>query len=48
MHHGHVTEGRVELVGQSILGLPSHRLVRQGMTQAPEGRMVFRQRKNRR
>jgi ABC-type branched-subunit amino acid transport system ATPase component len=43
LHHGHVTQGRVELLGQPILGLPAHRLVRLGMTQVPEGRMVFKQ-----
>jgi branched-chain amino acid transport system ATP-binding protein len=43
LHHGHVESGRVELAGQPILGLPSHRLVRMGMAQVPEGRLVFKQ-----
>ena len=29
--------------GHSILGLPSHRLVRMGMGQVPEGRLIFKQ-----
>ncbi len=43
LHHGHVTQGSVTLGGQSILGLPSHRLVRLGLGQVPEGRLVFKQ-----
>ena len=43
LHHGHVTQGQVSLEGQSILGLPSHRLVRMGMAQVPEGRLIFKQ-----
>ena len=43
LHHGHVTGGKITLDGQSILGLPSHKLVRLGMTQVPEGRLVFKQ-----
>ncbi|MDO8773486.1 MAG: ABC transporter ATP-binding protein [Burkholderiaceae bacterium] len=43
LHHGHVTQGTVAFDGKSILGMPSHRLVRLGMTQVPEGRMVFKQ-----
>ncbi len=43
LHHGHVTQGSVALAGQSILGMPSHRLVRLGMGQVPEGRLVFKQ-----
>ena len=43
LHHGHVTQGSVMLAGQSILGVPSHRLVRLGMGQVPEGRLVFKQ-----
>ncbi len=43
LHGGHVTAGRVSLDGQSILGQPSHKLVRLGMTQVPEGRLVFKQ-----
>ena len=43
LHHGHVTQGSVALAGQPILGLPSHRLVRLGMAQVPEGRLIFKQ-----
>lgn len=43
LHHGHVTGGTVHYVGQPILGLPPHRLVRMGMGQVPEGRLVFKQ-----
>ena len=43
LHHGHVTQGSVCLDGQSILGQPSHRLVRSGMALVPEGRLVFKQ-----
>ena len=43
LHHGHVTHGSVALDGQPILGLPAHRLVRLGMAQVPEGRLVFKQ-----
>ena len=43
LHHGHVTQGSVRFAGQSILGVPAHRLVRLGMGQVPEGRLVFKQ-----
>jgi branched-chain amino acid transport system ATP-binding protein len=43
LHGGEVVAGRAELAGQTILGLPSHRLVRMGMAQVPEGRLVFKQ-----
>ena len=43
LHHGHVTGGTVRLAGESILGLPAHRLVRLGMGQVPEGRLIFKQ-----
>lgn len=43
LHHGHVTQGRVQFGEQSILGFPSHRLVRLGMGQVPEGRLIFKQ-----
>ena len=43
LHHGHVTQGQVAFDGRSILGLPAHRLVRLGMSQVPEGRLVFKQ-----
>ena len=43
LHHGRVTQGSVIFDGQPILGLPPHRLVRLGMAQVPEGRLVFKQ-----
>ena len=43
LHHGHVAEGSVHFEGRSILGLPAHKLVRLGMTQVPEGRLIFKQ-----
>ncbi len=43
LHHGHVTQGIVAYDGQPILGLPAHRLVRLGMAQVPEGRLIFKQ-----
>ncbi len=43
LHHGHVTGGSVHFAGEPILGKPSHRLVRMGMGQVPEGRLIFKQ-----
>lgn len=43
LHHGHVTQGKIRFAGQSVLGMPSHRLVRMGMGLVPEGRLVFKQ-----
>ncbi len=43
LHHGHVTQGSVQFDGKSVLGMPSHRLVRMGMGLVPEGRLVFKQ-----
>ena len=43
LHHGHVRQGSVAFDARSILGLPSHRLVRLGMAQVPEGRLIFKQ-----
>ncbi len=43
LHHGHVTQGKITFAGQSVLGMPSHRLVRLGMGLVPEGRLVFKQ-----
>ena len=43
LHHGHIEQGSVVLSGQPILGLPAHKLVRMGMAQVPEGRLVFKQ-----
>ena len=43
LHHGHVTGGSIRFGGQPVLGLPAHRLVRMGMGQVPEGRLIFKQ-----
>ncbi|MDE2455745.1 MAG: ABC transporter ATP-binding protein [Burkholderiales bacterium] len=43
LHHGHVAKGRVLFDGRDILGLPSHQLVRRGLTLVPEGRLIFKQ-----
>ncbi len=43
LHHGHVVAGSVTLAGQPILGMASHKLVRLGMAQVPEGRLIFKQ-----
>ena len=42
LYHGAVTAGDVRFHGQSVLGAPAHRLVRLGMGQVPEGRLVFK------
>ena len=42
LHHGHITAGQVQLLGQTVSGMPAHRLVRLGMGQVPEGRLVFK------
>ena len=43
LHHGHVTSGAITFNGQSTLGMASHKLVRLGMGQVPEGRLIFKQ-----
>lgn len=43
LHHGHVTAGTIHFNGQPVLGLASHKLVRLGMGQVPEGRLIFKQ-----
>jgi branched-chain amino acid transport system ATP-binding protein len=43
LHNGEVNAGSVHFEGRSVLGMPSHKLVRLGMTQVPEGRLVFKQ-----
>ena len=43
LHHGHIEQGSVSFSGQPILSLPSHKLVRMGMAQVPEGRLIFKQ-----
>ena len=43
LHHGQITGGQVRMLGQLVSGMPAHRLVRLGMGQVPEGRLVFKQ-----
>jgi branched-chain amino acid transport system ATP-binding protein len=43
LHGGTVVSGQIRLDGQPVLGQASHALVRRGMAQVPEGRMVFKQ-----
>jgi branched-chain amino acid transport system ATP-binding protein len=43
LHNGQITQGSIHMDGQSIVGLPAHKLVRMGMGQVPEGRLVFKQ-----
>ena len=43
LHSGQITGGSVHMDGQSILNMASHKLVRKGMGQVPEGRLVFKQ-----
>ena len=33
--------GEIRLDGESLVGLPSHRVVRRGVVQVPEGRLIF-------
>lgn len=42
LHHGQITGGQVHMMGQVVSGMPAHRLVRSGMGQVPEGRLVFK------
>jgi branched-chain amino acid transport system ATP-binding protein len=42
LHHGQITGGQVHMLGQRVSGFPAHRLVRMGMGQVPEGRLVFK------
>lgn len=42
LHHGQMTSGQVHMLGQHVTGWPAHRLVRMGMGQVPEGRLVFK------
>ncbi len=37
----HATSGSITFAGQAITNLPAHRIVAQGLAQAPEGRQVF-------
>ncbi len=37
------TSGKVELLGESLMGCPAHKIVEKGMALCPEGRRVFSQ-----
>ena len=39
----HARTGSIEFLGKSIMGIPAHKLVTQGLAQVPEGRRVFLQ-----
>ncbi|MGE0313467.1 MAG: ABC transporter ATP-binding protein [Lautropia sp.] len=43
LHQGQVIAGSVHFEGRPVLGVAPHRLVRMGMAQVPEGRLVFKQ-----
>jgi branched-chain amino acid transport system ATP-binding protein len=43
LHHGQILTGSVLLGGEPVESLPAYRRVRMGMSQVPEGRMVFKQ-----
>lgn len=42
LHHGAITGGAVRFAGQAVRGMPPHKLVRLGIGQVPEGRLVFK------
>ena len=42
-HNGRIAQGTVRYEGQDVTGAASHRLVRGGMGQVPEGRLIFKQ-----
>ena len=42
-YNGQITQGHIRMDGQPIMGLPAHTLVRRGLGQVPEGRLVFKQ-----
>ena len=43
MHNGRIAQGSVRFDGRDITGMPPHRLLRLGLTQVPEGRLIFKQ-----
>jgi len=43
LHGGQIVRGSIEMDGQSVIGVPAHTLVRRGLGQVPEGRLVFKQ-----
>ncbi len=42
-HHGRIAQGTIRFAGRSINGMAAHRLVRLGLAQVPEGRLIFKQ-----
>ena len=43
LHGGQIVQGSIQMDGQSVMGVPAHTLVRRGLGQVPEGRLVFKQ-----
>ena len=37
----HPKSGEIIYNGQNVMGLPTHKVMRQGLTQVPEGRRIF-------
>ena len=42
-HHGRIVQGAIRFAGRPINGMAPHRLVRLGLAQVPEGRLIFKQ-----
>lgn len=42
-HHGRIVQGAIRFAGRPIGGMAAHRLVRLGLAQVPEGRLIFKQ-----
>jgi len=42
-HDGRVAQGAIRYEGRVVTGAASHQLVRMGMAQVPEGRLIFKQ-----
>ena len=42
-HQGRIVQGAVRFAGRPITGMKPHRLVRLGLAQVPEGRLIFKQ-----
>ena len=42
-HNGRIVQGSVRFAGETINGTAAHRLVRRGLAQVPEGRLIFKQ-----
>jgi branched-chain amino acid transport system ATP-binding protein len=42
LHHGQITNGQIHFAGTPVRHFPAHKLVRMGMGQVPEGRLIFK------